>query len=226
MKQIKNQENEKNKIYEPLLRGLWSCLTNAQKNKLIVVSPDNNKIINFNTLINNFKYNKELDNFNEGQNCICGEDIINIYYVKNTITENDIEIGCECIKWWKCRKEVRNKLITYKAIKNKEAVPKFCTFCKCQRMCINCKPKKSIKNIFDAWKTYSINNMKELYIKLNSAVSFGKYKGQKYYKLCYDEGYVTYLLNNNCNKDTYSILKLYKKYRSLLKKDNYKRIVN
>jgi hypothetical protein len=68
--------------------------------------------------------------------------------------------------------------------------------------------------------------MKELYIKLNSAVSFGKYKGQKYYKLCYDEGYVTYLLNNNCNKDTYSILKLYKKYRLLLKKDNYKRIVN
>ena len=223
---IYNAEAEKENIYEPLLRGLWDCLTTLQKNNLIVITPDNNKIINFNTLINNFKYNKELDNFNEGRKCICGEDIINISYVTNIITKSEIEIGCECIKWWKCGKDVRNKLTTYKAKVNKKEIPIFCSFCKCQRKCINCKPKKSIKNIFDAWKTFSKNNITELYYNLNSEVKFGKYKGEKYYKLCKDEGYVAYLFKTNCYQQSYSILKNYARYRLLLKKDKYKRIVN
>jgi hypothetical protein len=184
------------------------------------------KIINFNTLINYFNYSSGNAKIDVRDKCTCGEEIIYISYITNKETNMETKIGCECIKWWDCEKEAINAIKILKARKCNKPVPKFCTFCKCQRICINCKPKKSIKNIFDAWKTYSRNNMKELYIKLNSAVSFGKYKGQKYYKSCYDEGYVAYLLNNNCNKDTYSILKLYKKYRSLLKKDNYKRIVN
>ena len=218
--------NGKESVYKPLFEGLWQELTTSQKQSLIILGNNSMKIINFNTLLNYFIYASGNEKIDVRDKCTCGEEIIYISYVTNKETNTETKIGCECIKWWDCEKEAINAIKILKARRYNKPDPIFCSFCKCQRKCINCKPKKKIRDIFDAWKTHSKTNITELYYNLNSVVKFGKYKGQKYYKLCYDEGYVAYLLNNNCNKDTYSILKLYRKYRLLLKKDIYKKIVN
>ena len=105
----------------------------------------------------------------------------------------------------------------------KQEIPKFCPFCKSSSDCINCKKKKNIKNIFSKWRIYSNMKITNLITDLKSPVLFGKYKTQTFYKLCQDNSYVNYLLNNDFNENLIYKVMNYIKYKHLLNKESYKK---
>ena len=58
---------------------------------------------------------------------------------------------------------------------------------------------------------------------LKSPVLFGKYKTQTFYKLCQDNSYVNYILNNDFNENLIYKVMNYIKYKHLLNKESYKK---
>jgi hypothetical protein len=105
----------------------------------------------------------------------------------------------------------------------KQEIPKFCPFCKLLRDCNNCKIKKNIKNIFTKWRIYSNMKIRSLITDLKSPVLFGKYKTQTFYKLCQDNSYVNYILNNDFNENIIYKIMNYIKYKHILNKESYKK---
>jgi len=243
-----------NKLYKPLVRALWSALTEERKKKLIIINPYNekHKILNFDKILacyihtiditkeyteikGKFHTDKLLkyQHFNNKPGCCaCGVKIIYEYIIKNIDTNKLYIIGSQCIKWRISEKTIRNTKEIIKSILNNIGchpstliciLPKFCPFCKSSRDCIKCKEKQNIKNIFTKWRIYSHMKMKNLITNLKSPVVFGKYKGQIFYKLCQDNSYVNYILNNDFNENIIYKIMNYIKYKHLLNIEYYKK---
>ena len=89
--------------------------------------------------------------FNDACQCICGEHIKYLNVIQHKNTNKFFVIGSDCIYWWKnndYNKGVRNTQLVFKAMSKQIEIPKFCSFCYSTRICINCKDKKNINNIF------------------------------------------------------------------------------
>lgn len=234
------------KFYKPLAIALWSKLTEKRKQTLIIKNPNNehHKILNFDKLIECYLHNRDIthehnltvdkghtikkekfkyfDNQKDGC-CCCGIPIKDEFIIKNIDTNIPYIIGSECIKWWKYGKDISNIKKIIKAMQNNQEKPTFCAFCKSSRDCIKCKKKQNIKNIFTKWRIYSKMKINNLITDLKSPVVFGKYKGQIFYKLCQDNNYVNYILNNDFNENIIYKIMNYIKYKHLLNKEYYKK---
>jgi hypothetical protein len=234
------------KFHKPLAIALWKGLTEERQKTLIIINPKNehHKILNFDKLIECYicntitrhEYNlvagkcysikkdkfKLFDN-QRGGYCCCGAGIEFEFLVKNIDSNKSYIIGSECINWWDCKKDISNIKEITKAMLDKKEITKFCAFCKSSRNCILCKQKHNIKNIFTKWKIYSNMKITNLIDNLKSPVLFGKYKTQTFYKLCQDNSYVNYILNNDFNENIKYKIRSYLKYKHLLNKENYEK---
>ena len=169
---------KKVKFYKPLALALWSTLTEQRKKSLIIyVNNTDHKILNFDKLLQCYLHNSKITHelnlvtakghtpnkeafkyFNNKKAgcCACGVPIMWEAVIQNIDTKTDYIIGCECIKWWKCEKDISNIKQIMKAIKNNKEIPKFCPFCKLSlKKCKDCEDKQNIKNIFTKWRIYS-----------------------------------------------------------------------
>jgi hypothetical protein len=122
-------------------------------------------------ILKGFNYHKNCGN---GRKCICGINIIDEHVIKHLETETFCIIGSECIKWW--------ERINFKQIKNlkkiennfreseesKRLMPIFCSFCKKEKSCINCKQMKNIRIILYEWneiKKKSLKKQQEIFVQ-------------------------------------------------------------
>ena len=241
------KSKKKVKFYKPLAIALWSKLTEERKKTLIIINPYNehHKILNFDKLLECYLYGSKIthefnlvtakwdtpekERFKDYNSekpgcCWCGVPIKDIGIIQNIDSKIYFKMGCECIKWWKCEKDISNIKQIMKAIKNNKEIPKFCPFCKLSlKKCKDCEDKQNIKNIFTKWRIYSNMKITNLITDLNSKVYFGKYKTEIYYKLCQDISYVNYILNKDFNENIIYKIRSYIKYKHLLNKENYKK---
>ena len=129
---IKVKENVK--LYFPLVRALWSKISDSQKKSVVIITDNkNNKIINFDSLIQCYAYSRQ-DTLDYGQmfvtfildkkecnennikkyksfndniyNCACGVKIMYKNIIRNIDTDELFIIGSDCIKWWKYDKKI------------------------------------------------------------------------------------------------------------------------
>jgi hypothetical protein len=120
--------------------------------------------------------------FEEGKaNCVCGQNIKNIFKIKNNINNNIIyPVGCECVKNAKGLKESM-KAIKHK--KDKKNSHLYCKWCNARHrnksnVCNICKHGEYLVN-FGKYKEYSLN---EVY-KINPGF-FEFVKEKAYHRYC------------------------------------------
>ena len=83
---------------------------------------------------------------------------------------------------------------------------------------MNCSKKQNINLIFNKWKYYFRCKTNKLIVIYNSFVKFGKYKDSKLIKLCQDDNYSNYILNNTFNETIKNNILTYRKNKILLNK--------
>lgn len=218
--------NEKEiKFYRPLFIALWDILKkNDEINNIIHNHPyeTNTKIINFNDILNLFSYNIQ-DSIDHNTNkdddmqcsCLCGVFICHQHVIRSIKTNSKYIIGSECIGWWDNKKYNRLGNI----LKNNNNLKlSYCHFCFKKTKCMNCIKKQYINLIFDKWKYYLRCKLNKLIVVFNSLIKFGKYKNSKLIKLCQDNNYSNFILNNTFNDTIKTNIITYRKNKILLNK--------
>jgi hypothetical protein len=140
--------------YMPLVIALLERITANQLKSII----KRNKVILFNDLAGCFTYRAGINK--EDTNCICGKNIINVYYIVNNETGVESNIGSECIHNWDLSHFtlMSMKYDEMKLINEKKGAPELitlCHFCKrntTNKKCNNCYPKSICKMYFAHWK--------------------------------------------------------------------------
>ena len=202
-------------FYRPLIIALWNLLSENEKQSLIFNNNSDQKIINLNDIFNLFSYNFiDSLNFCKDPNllykCICGKSIEYLHIIKHIKTSNQLFIGSECIDCWNDPK--------YSRLKNIKSELNYCHFCFKKTKCMNCSKKQNINLIFNKWKYYFRCKTNKLIVIYNSFVKFGKYKDSKLIKLCQDDNYSNYILNNTFNETIKNNILTYRKNKILLNK--------
>ena len=159
-----------------------------------------------NNILSEFELYEQLEE--KGHKCACGEDIKNVFIIKNKINDFCIDIGCVCID--KLNFEPYNNIIS--DIKSKRTNKKYhvCKMTGCNKIYDN---KKEHLKLFHV-KQYYIVKVEEYENKLNvlrfKKLNFGKYKGREYnYIFDIDRNYLIWLINNAENAKLAAEIKQY-----------------
>jgi hypothetical protein len=158
---VKKIKDLKEKHYKQLIKALLDRVSENQITQLIFILRNGDKQLCYYELINCFK---RVNNITEGhEQCICGVNIKNIYNIYNVENRNDFHIiGSVCIENWYNKSD---KFQEKRDICRINSNDKYCFFCHrktTNQRCLNCESREHIKELFNLWKSQTIQNNNNL----------------------------------------------------------------